>query len=200
MVPPVRRASAAKRWVFPFLGYIGQWGSGMAWMFVTLRMESDFSLFGYSCKPSMGVGDEKERKTYTPEEKVAIIREHPLEGVAVSDLYDAQTLAVCCDCPPAAPALRPFAARHGIGSGLQQSASSRPGGIARRRPLSGASAEPLPPRPVTALRQNGLPGTHAVQSPRPWCPAGQHVQSHVWPILSLSGFAVHSLARHRFRV
>ena len=26
---------------------------------VTLQMESDFSLFGYSCKPNMGVGDEK---------------------------------------------------------------------------------------------------------------------------------------------
>jgi transposase-like protein len=30
----------------------------------------------------------KQRKTYTPEEKVAIIRKHLLEGVAVSDLCD----------------------------------------------------------------------------------------------------------------
>jgi hypothetical protein len=26
---------------------------------VTLQMEPEFSLFGYSCKPSTGVGDEK---------------------------------------------------------------------------------------------------------------------------------------------
>ena len=29
----------------------------------------------------------RQRKTYTPEEKVAIIRKHLLEGVSVSDLY-----------------------------------------------------------------------------------------------------------------
>jgi len=34
----------------------------------------------------------RQRKTYTPEEKVAIIREHLLEGVAVSDLCDAYGL------------------------------------------------------------------------------------------------------------
>jgi transposase-like protein len=34
----------------------------------------------------------KQRKRYTPEEKVAIIRQHLLDGVAVSDLCDAHGL------------------------------------------------------------------------------------------------------------
>ena len=34
----------------------------------------------------------RQRKTYTPEEKVAIIRKHLLDGVAVSDLCDAHGL------------------------------------------------------------------------------------------------------------
>jgi transposase-like protein len=34
----------------------------------------------------------KQRKRYTPEEKVAIIRKHLLDGVAVSDLCDAHEL------------------------------------------------------------------------------------------------------------
>jgi transposase len=34
----------------------------------------------------------KQRKPYTPEEKVAIIRKHLLEGVVVSDLCDAHGL------------------------------------------------------------------------------------------------------------
>jgi transposase-like protein len=34
----------------------------------------------------------KQRKPYTPEEKVAIIRKHLLEGVVVSDLCDAHRL------------------------------------------------------------------------------------------------------------
>ena len=33
------------------------------------------------------------RKTYTPEEKVAIVRKHLLEGVAVSDLCDQHELS-----------------------------------------------------------------------------------------------------------
>ena len=34
----------------------------------------------------------RQRKTYTPEEKVAIVRKHLLEGVAVSDLCDEHEL------------------------------------------------------------------------------------------------------------
>lgn len=34
-------------------------GGGAPRRIVVLQMESDFSLFGYSCKPSMGVGNEK---------------------------------------------------------------------------------------------------------------------------------------------
>ncbi len=34
----------------------------------------------------------KQRKSYTPDEKVAIIRQHLLDGVAISELCDAQGL------------------------------------------------------------------------------------------------------------
>ncbi len=44
--------------------------------------------------------------------------------------------------------------------------------------------------------RNGPPGAHAVQSPRPWRPAGQGDQAHVRFVLSLRGFAVQARARH----
>ena len=40
----------------------------------------------------------KQRKRYTPEEKVAILRRHLVEGVLISDLCDEETELQCeCD-------------------------------------------------------------------------------------------------------
>ncbi|MGH8557961.1 MAG: transposase [Methylococcales bacterium] len=60
--------------------------------FVMLQMELDFSLVVLSMKSSRGQCMNKQRKHYTAEEKVGMIRKHLLGSVAVSDLCEENQL------------------------------------------------------------------------------------------------------------